>query len=78
MGFDVERITETTALVVVNEKLWLTEDKDEVVADGDERAKFLLATPGDEISVEDAERYGLLEPAKPKAAAKPKAEKESG
>lgn len=45
-------------------KLWLTADKETLVEDGDPKAAFLFASEGDEVSDEDAERYGL----KPKKA----------
>lgn len=55
--------------MVATEKLWLTEDRSELVADGDPRAAFLFCTPGKTISPADADRYGLKEadPASDKA-----------
>src|SRR3990167_620944 len=53
------------ALATAEQKLWLTAGRDELVADGDRRAAFLFCVPGDEISREEAERYGLLAPAPP-------------
>ena len=43
----------------VQEPLWLTADRDKVVAAGSEDAAFLLAAPGAQIDQETAERYGL-------------------
>jgi hypothetical protein len=44
----------------VDERLWLTADRERVVRDGDPEAAFLFATPGKRISAEDAKRYGLV------------------
>lgn len=49
----------------VDRKLWLTADKERVVEDGDPAGAFLFATPGDEVSDEDAKRYGLKAKGKP-------------
>lgn len=46
-------------------KLWLTADREQVVEDGDPDAAFLFASPGDEVSDEDAKRYGVKAKAKP-------------
>jgi hypothetical protein len=66
---------------IADRKLWLTADREKVVEDGDPAAAFLFATEGDEITDEDAKRYGVKAKAKPadkqapapanKAAAKP-------
>ena len=45
--------------VEVNERLFLTADREKVVPEGDPEAAFLFATPGDEVSEEDAKRYGI-------------------
>lgn len=50
---------------IADRKLWLTADKERVVEDGDPAASFLFATPGDEISDEDAKRYGVKAKSKP-------------
>jgi hypothetical protein len=50
--------------VVAGERLWLAEDGETIVADGDARAASLYATPGQEINREDAVRYGLVKPTK--------------
>ncbi len=42
-------------------KLFLVADKSELVAEGDPRAAFLYATPGDEIPAEAAEMFGLVD-----------------
>lgn len=44
----------------VTERLWLTEDRQRVVPEGDPAARFLFATPGTRIHAEDARRYGLV------------------
>jgi hypothetical protein len=49
----------STPYVVLEEKLWLTADRDRVVKDGDPEARFLLGTPGKRVSVDEAERLGL-------------------
>lgn len=46
------------------EKTWLTEDQCTAVAEGDERARFLLGLAGDEIPAEQAELLGLDAPRK--------------
>ena len=45
--------------VKITERLYLTADKERVVPEGDPEAAFLFATPGKEISAEDAEKYSL-------------------
>jgi hypothetical protein len=54
-------------MTIIDRKLWLTADKDQVVEDGDPRASFLYATPGDELSDEDVKQYGIKVKAAPKA-----------
>lgn len=57
----------TMSMYTVQERLCLTED-DKLVPEGDPEARWLFAIPGDEIPVDQAERYGLLKsPAKPNA-----------
>jgi hypothetical protein len=63
----MEKITSTAYRS--DRKLWLTADREHVVEDGSSEAAFLFAGEGDEITTEDAERYGLLGGGK--AAAKP-------
>lgn len=48
-------------MIVADRRLWLTADKARVVEDGDPAAAFLLASPGTEIPVDEAERLGLTE-----------------
>jgi enoyl-CoA hydratase/carnithine racemase len=60
MAFDVKQVSETSRSVRIGEKLWLKEDGETVVADGDPSAATLLAVEGDSMSVEDAKRYGLV------------------
>lgn len=43
----------------VTERLYLTAD-DKVVREGDPKAAFLYATPGKEVPMADAVRYGLV------------------
>ena len=54
--------------MIADRRLYLTADKERLVEEGSADAAFLFATPGKEISDEDAERYGLT--AKPKAETK--------
>lgn len=51
--------------VICSQKLFLTADKEAVVAEGDDRAAFLYATPGDEIPAEMAQKFGLVDGALP-------------
>jgi hypothetical protein len=55
--------------VIAERRLFLTADQERVVEEGDPAAAFLFAAPGDDISDEDAEKYGLNAPA-PKAPTK--------
>lgn len=75
MGLDVtphkhgeERRT-TVGLFVAKDRLWLTEDRERVVEEGDHEAFYLYAVPGDEVPIAEAERYGLVKGKK--QAAKP-------
>lgn len=43
------------------ERLYLTEKKDTLVREGDKRARFLYAVPGDEVPNDAAEKFGLKE-----------------
>lgn len=61
--------------MIAAEKLFLVADKSELVREGDDRAAFLYATPGDEIPAEMAEQFGLVDgklPVEGEPAAKPK------
>jgi len=60
MAFKFEKVASG---IVLGETLWLTAGEDEVVADGDERAAFLLGTEGQEIPTARAEAVGLVKPA---------------
>jgi hypothetical protein len=51
---------ETAEYVEAEERLWLTADRERVVPDGHPDAAFLFTTPGQQITREEAERYGLL------------------
>lgn len=46
-------------MFTLNQKLWLTADKSQVVEDGDHRAAFLLGGVGHQISDDEATRLGL-------------------
>ena len=50
----------SNAAFVSSKRLYLTAT-DEVVEDGDSRAAQLLVAAGGEVSVEDAERYNIIE-----------------
>lgn len=69
MGLEIKKLDRgagASATVVAEQRLWLTADKDELVPDGDPRARFLFSVPGRAIPYADALRYGLLdEPAEP-------------
>jgi|GEM_PF-1838226 len=56
---------------IAQQKLFLTADKQGLVGEGDLRAAFLYAMPGDLIRLDDAERFGLIDGALPEAAPKP-------
>lgn len=58
--FDIDELSEVHSFVVTKQALWLTADRTELVAEGDERAAFLFASAGKRVSKEDAERYGLM------------------
>lgn len=72
--------------MIAAEKLFLVADKSALVREGDERAAFLYATPGDEIPADAAEMFGLVggklpegeaKPARKKAETKPAGEAET-
>jgi hypothetical protein len=67
MSFEVEKFDRDTAMVIPKQKLWLTEDRTQLVADGDPRAAFLFCIAGRPIPKSEAAKYGLLEE-KPKPA----------
>lgn len=60
MAFKVTEISEVSESVELGESLWLAADRETVVAEGDPRAAFLLATSGKRLSRDAAERYGLV------------------
>lgn len=62
--------------MVLDEKLWLTADRSELVPDGDERAAFLFGTPGKRVDAETAAKYGLIPSQEPAAATEPEPEAE--
>lgn len=59
--------------ITATERLYLTADRERVVAEGDPAAAFLFTTPGKEISAEDVARYGLAAP-EPEPELEPEAE----
>lgn len=65
--------------VVMTEHLYLTEDKTRVVKENDPAARWLWASPGQEVSRVEAERLGVLdEPAvDPEPVVAPEGEPES-
>lgn len=65
MAFKVTEREEAQHYVEVSERLWLAEDGETVVSEGDPRAALLLASAGKRLSREDAERYGLVKSRKP-------------
>lgn len=44
----------------VDERLYTTEDGSRVVKEGDPEARHLYATPGSEVPLKEAEKYGLV------------------
>jgi hypothetical protein len=53
--------------------LYLTEDKSEVVKEGDPRARFMFCATGSQVPEDEARKYGLIsDKAKPEPAAETK------
>lgn len=50
-----------SAVVRVDRRMYLTEDRERAVPEGDPDARFLLCVPGSDMLRADAIRYGLLE-----------------
>lgn len=75
MALKINKISETSHSVELGETLWLTDDRSEVVADGDPRAAFLLGTAGKRVTVEEAERLGLVKKGAKAKEASPEADK---
>lgn len=71
--FKVDEVNETSAVVVLGEKLWLADDGS-VVADGDPSAAVLIGPAGLRLSRPDALRYGLVKPTKDEQAAQDQAD----
>lgn len=61
MGLGFNMRGGTGQMVTIKQKLWLTADKEMLVPDGDERAAFLFATPNDQVPIEKAEQFGLVD-----------------
>jgi len=59
MAFKAIQQSSTEDWVEVEERLWVSDD-DKLVSEGDPKAASLFAIPGQRISVEDAEKYGLV------------------
>ncbi len=76
MAFKAKEQSATEKWYEVDERLWVAEDGEKLVAEGDPKAASLFAIPGQKISVEDAERYGLVK-ARAKAEDKQVAAKEN-
>ena len=51
----------TVTVVTAKERLWLTQDRDRLVGDGDPEARFLFCAPGHRIPAAEARKYGLIE-----------------
>lgn len=62
MAHKIKTTTDSIDHVYAGEKLWVDESGENLVPDGDESAAVLFAVEGDEISREDAVRYGLVKP----------------
>ncbi|MFA6219598.1 MAG: hypothetical protein WC692_07435 [Erythrobacter sp.] len=54
-----------SANIICTQRLYLTADKTALVAEGDKRAAFLFAHPGDEIVAAEHNRFGLVDGALP-------------
>ncbi|WP_346915054.1 helix-hairpin-helix domain-containing protein [uncultured Roseibium sp.] len=52
--------------MIAKQRLYLTADKKTAVAEGDKRAAFLYAVPGDEIPDSAAKQFGLVDGGLPK------------
>lgn len=65
MAFKVNEVNEVSESVELGETLWLADDRESVVAEGDPTAAHLLGTKGKRLSREEAERYGLVKARKP-------------
>lgn len=46
--------------MILKERLWWTQDKKNIVKDGDPRAAFLLGAPGQTISDAIAKQYSII------------------
>jgi len=73
---------EAMSRVIARDRMYLDGSGEKLVAEGSTAAAELFAVPGDEISREDAVRYGLVKPTaeekKAAAAAAKKADAEEG
>lgn len=76
MGLKITLVDESTPWVVAKERLWLTADRDRLVAEGDRDAAFLYAGVGKRFPRADAERLGLFEDAEVVADEEPEAQAE--
>lgn len=59
-GLTIQTVDESQVSVVVNERLWLTAERDRLVPDGDPDAAFLFCTAGARVARADALRLGLI------------------
>lgn len=65
MALEIQRIRDGVGevdLVTVDRHWYLTEDRERVVREGHPDGRWLWATPGMQVSREDAERLGAVEP----------------
>lgn len=60
--------------MICTQRLYLTADKQKLVAEGDPAAAFFYAAPGHEIPAEMAEKFGLVDGALPEKKGGKKAE----
>lgn len=70
---DQEEAEQMAGSWVADRRLWLTAERDRLVEDGDPAAAFLFCAPGQPVAMEEARRFGLVDP-KPKAKAVEKPE----
>lgn len=65
MALEIQRMRDGVGeadLVTVDRHWYLTEDRERVVREGHPDGRWLWATPGMQVSREDAERLGAIEP----------------
>lgn len=67
--FKINELEQVSRWVEAEERLWLTADRERIVAEGDPEAAFLYASPGKRIDRLEAVRYGLVKRTKDDEAA---------